>query len=256
MRRINGVVRHVLFGGRLRLIGVEVFGGVLFAFAFRAGLPLIPGALVLILVVVRLGDAFVAEIERGQHILHRLAEPGLVFRQTGQLIETIADFLFQNRAPQIDQLAGGSRWRLSGEPFTHHHGKRFRQRRVGTLGDLVVLAAMEIILEHCAKIFRNPRHPARADGFDPRLLDGVEHATRLLIAGHKLLVNFGIMTSEAQRHRVGVPAHDRRIFACQLARRLRQPRLSRRKAGDARPRMSPQARTAWRSLSCTRSPHA
>ena len=104
-------------------------------------------------------------------------------------------------------------------------------RRVGAVGDLVELAAMEAVVEHGGQILGDAGHAARADRLDARLLDRVEHRARLLAAGHELAVHVGIVTGELERDRVGMAAHDRGFLARELARRLRQPRLAADHAG-------------------------
>ena len=109
---------------------------------------------------------------------------------------------------------------------------RVLDRRVGAVGDLVELAAMEAVVEHGGEIVRDAGHAARADRLDARLLDRIEHRARLLAAGHELAMHRRIVAGEPQRDRIGVAAHDRGFALGELARRLRQPRLA---AGKARP---------------------
>ena len=80
------------------------------------------------------------------------------------------------------------------------------------------------------RFFGNARHPPRPERLDAGLFDGFEYAARLRISRHQLAVNFRIVAGELQRDRIGVAAHDRGIAPGHLARRLRQPRLARRKA--------------------------
>ncbi len=127
-------------------------------------------------------------------------------------------------------MRAAARRREAGQALAHQHRQRVGQRRIGAVGDLVELAAMEMIVEHRGEIFGNARHPPRAERLDPRLLDGFEHAARLRISRHQLAVHFRIVAGEFQRDRIGVAAHDRGIAPGHLARRLRQPRLARRQA--------------------------
>lgn len=114
----------------------------------------------------------------------------------------------------------------AGQPLAHQHRQRIGERRVGAVGDLVELAAMEMVIEHRGEVFRNARHAARADRLDPRLLHRLEHAARLRIARHQLAMQFGVVTGDLQRDGVGMAAHHRRIPLGHLARRLGQPRLA------------------------------
>lgn len=160
--------------------------------------------------------------------MHEVTEPGLIFGDAAQLVEARADLVFQYRAPEIDHFFRSCRRRQASQAFAHQHRQGIRQRRIGAIGDLVELAAMEMIVEHRGEVFRHAGHPARADRFDAGLLDRLEHAARLRISRHQLAVNLGIVAGEFQRDRIGVAAHDRRIPPGHLARRLRQPRLARR----------------------------
>ena len=163
--------------------------------------------------------------------MHGVAEFRLILGEAIEPVEPRADLVFQHRTPQVDHLARGRGRREAGQALAHQHRQRVRQRRVGAVGDLVELAAMEMIVEHRGEIFRNPRHPPRAERLDPRLLDRFEHAARLRISRHQLAVHFRIVAGELQRDRIGVAAHDGGIAPGHLARRLRQPRLARRQAG-------------------------
>ena len=98
------------------------------------------------------------------------------------------------------------------------------ERGVGAVGDLGVVAAMKPVVEHGRQIARDTFHAARADRFDPRLLDRVEHGARRLVLRHEAAMDADVVTGEAQRHRVAVAAYDRGFARCQLARRLRQTR--------------------------------
>ena len=66
---------------------------------------------------------------------------------------------------------------------------RLLERRIGAVGDLVELAAMEAVVEHRGEILGDAVHAARADRLDARLLDRLEHRARLLAARHQLPVH-------------------------------------------------------------------
>jgi hypothetical protein len=230
LRAFHRAFRH-LVGGGLGLIGAHLLRGIRVGRAFRAGLVVLAvAAFVLVLVLVGLGIAVVAEFECGQQIMHRITEFRLILGKAVQPVEPRTDLVFQHRPPEVDHLAGSRRRREAGQALTHQHRQRIGQWRIGAVGDLVELAAMEMIVEHRGEILRNARHPPRAERLDTGLLDGFEYATCLRISRHQLAVNFRIVTGKLQRDRIGVAAHDRGIAPGHLARRLRQPRLSRRKA--------------------------
>ena len=163
--------------------------------------------------------------------MHHVAEPALIREHALEPVEIAAGAFFDDRAPQIDELARGRRRRLAGKPLAHDHGDGVLDRRVGAVGHIVVLAAMEAVVEHGRQIGLHPAHAARTDRLDAGLLDRIEHCARLLTAGHELAMHRGIVTGEPQRDRIGVPAHDRGLALGEPARRLRQPRLVGGEAG-------------------------
>ena len=229
LRAFHRAFRHVV-GGRLGLVGAHLLGSVGIGRTFGAGLIALAVLVLVLIVVVAVHVAVVAEVERRQQIMHHVAEPGLILGETRQLVEPRADLVFQRRPPEIDHLARRLRRRHPGQALAHQHGQRIRQRRIGPVGDLVELAAMEMIVEHRVQVFRNARHATRADRLDPGLLDRLEHAARLRIARHQFAMHLWIVTGKFQRDRIGVAAHDRGVTLRHFARRLRQPRLARRKA--------------------------
>jgi hypothetical protein len=89
---------------------------------------------------------------------------------------------------------------------------------------------VEPVVEHSGKVLGHSRHPASPDGFDARLLHGVENRARLLPSRDQLAMNEGIMTGKLQRDRVGMTAYYGSIGSGQLARGLRQARLARNHA--------------------------
>ena len=231
LRAFHRAFRHFV-GGGLGLVGAHFLRGVAVGRALGAGLVVLAVAIfVLVLVVVGIGIAVVAEFERGQQVMHRVAEFRLVLGEAIEPVEPRADLVFQHRPPQVDHLARGRGRREAGQAFAHQHRQRIGQRRVGAVGDLVELAAMKMIVEHRGEVLGDAGHPARAERLDPRLFDRLEHAARLRIARHQLAMHFRIVAGEFQRDGIGVAAHDGGIAPRHLARRLRQPRLAGRKAG-------------------------
>ena len=162
--------------------------------------------------------------------MHDVAEAALLLDQLLQPVEFAPGAVLDERAPQVDQLARGRRRREPGEALAHHHGDGLLDRRIGAIGDVVELAAVELVVEHRGEILRHAVHAPRADRFDARLLDRFEHRARLLTARHLAAVHRRVMAGELQRNRVRMPAHDRGVLRVELARRLGQPRLA---AGDA-----------------------
>ena len=176
--------------------------------------------------------AILAHVEAVEQVVHDVAEAALIVEHALEPVEILAGALLDQRAPQIDELLRRGRRHFAGQPLAHHHGQRILDRRIGAVGDLVELAAVEAVVEHGGEISCDAAHAARADRLDAGLLDRLEHGARLLAAGRELAMHGRIVTGEPQRHRIGVAAHDRGLALGEPARRLRQPRLA---AGQARP---------------------
>src|SRR5206468_7373790 len=181
--------------------------------------------------LVGLRRAILAHVKIIEQIVHDVAEARLVVDQPLEPVEVLARAVLEQRAPELDQAARRRRRRHAGQPLAHQHGKRLLDRRVGAVGDLVELAAMEAVVDHGGEIFGNARHAPRPDRLDAGLLDRLEHRARGLPAGHELPVHVRIVTGELERDRVGMPAHDRSLGGIELARGLRQPRLAADDAG-------------------------
>ena len=222
---------EVSASSRLHALAVGGFGGLAVAAGLVAATLLV--ALVALLLV-GIAGAILAHIEAIEQVMHDVAEPALIGQHALEPVEIAAGALLDEWAPQVDELARGRRRRLAGEPFAHDHGDGLLDRRIGAVGDLVVFAAMETVIEHGGQILLNPAHAAGSDRFDPRLLDGFEHRARLLTAGCEFSMHRRIMAGEAQGNRVGVAAHDGRLPIIEPARRFRQPHLVGGQAGTLR----------------------
>ena len=160
-----------------------------------------------------------------------IAELLLVKNQPIEAIKIAAGTLLDERAPQVDELLGCRRRREPGQALAHHQRHRLLDRRVGSVGDVVELAAMKLVLEHGGEIAGDAMHAPGADCLDTRLLDRIEDGAGLLAAGNEPAVHGGVMTGYFERDRVGMPAHDCRLFRAQPARRLRQARLGAHETG-------------------------
>ncbi len=166
--------------------------------------------------------------------MNDVAEAALLLHQLFQPVEFAPGAVLDMRAPQVDQLARRRRRRLPGEALAHHHGDRILDRRVGAVGDVVELAAMELVVEHRGEVLRHALHAPRTDRLDARLLDRLEHRAALLACRHLAPVHRRIVAGELERDRVRMPAHDRGVLRGKLARRLGQPRLAAGHAGALR----------------------
>jgi hypothetical protein len=128
-------------------------------------------------------------------------------------------------------LAACGRRRLSGELLAHHQGEGILQRRVGLVGDLLVLAhAVVMVFQPRREVLRDARHAVGADRLDAGVLHRLEDGAGLLALGDHRAVDLGIVHGELQRHGVAVAAHDRGVLRRELARRLGQARLVTREA--------------------------
>ncbi len=164
--------------------------------------------------------------------MNRVAELALVLDQVFQPVEIAAGAVLDQRPPQIDKLFRRRRRRQAGELFAHQHRQRILDRRIGACADLIEFAAVIAVVEHGRDVAGDALHAARADRFDARLLDRLEHGASLLAARLLAAMDRRIVAGEPQRDRIRVAAHDRGFRFGQLARRLRQPRLA---AGEAGP---------------------
>ncbi len=160
-----------------------------------------------------------------------VAELALIVEQALQAVETLAGAVLDERPPQVDELLRRRRRRLPGKPLAHHHGDGLLDRRVGAVGDLVELAAVEAVVDHRGEIVLHAEHAARADRLDASLLDGVEHRAGLLAAGHQAPMHRRIVAGELERDGIGMAAHDRGLATRELSRRLGQPHLAADQAG-------------------------
>ena len=116
-----------LVGGRLCLIGTHFLRGIGVGRAFSTGLVIL-AVLIIVVVVVLIGFrvALIAKLKRGQQVMHRVAEFGLIFRDPIEPIEPCADLVFQDRTPQVDHFPCGLGRREPGEALPHQHRQRIR----------------------------------------------------------------------------------------------------------------------------------
>src|SRR6266849_9430307 len=140
-----GVVRHLggeCVGGLGRGVGHVLAGGIGFvdprlrilrigALAVLARLFLAAILLALLaFLLVGLGAAVLAHIERIEEIMDGVAEACLVLDQPFEPIEIAPGAVLDQRAPQIDDLLSRRRRGLAGQPLPHHHRDRFLDGRI------------------------------------------------------------------------------------------------------------------------------
>ena len=160
------------------------------------------------LLIVGVGAAVLAHVERVEQVVHDIAEAGLLLDQLFEPVEVAAAAVLDQRTPEIDQPLRRRRRRQAGKPLAHHQRHGFLDRRIGAVGHLVELAAMEAVVEHGGQVLGHARHAPRADRLDARLLDRIEQRARGLAAGSELAMDRCIVAGELERDRVGMPAHD------------------------------------------------
>ena len=131
----------------------------------------------------RLG-ALARQLERGQQMMHELGEAALTLDRAGELVEIGAGPLLDPGAPEIDDVLrraaaarGRSAARRAISASASSSGASSRLVDVGKARALVA------VVEHGADIGGDARHAPRADQFDPRLLERVEHGARLEAGG-------------------------------------------------------------------------
>ena len=197
---------------RLHVLGV---GGL----ALLAGLVLAAVLIALLALVLLVGGrAVVAHVERVEQIVDGVAERALVLDHAARAgRDSRPARSSMNGRHRSTSFLRGRRRRLAGQPLAHHHGDRILDRRIGAVGDLVELAAMEAVVEHGGEILGDAVHAARADRLDARLLDRLEHRARLLAARHQPAVHRRVVAGElaARSNRRG-RARSRRPARCSL----------------------------------------
>ncbi len=143
----------------------------------------------LVFLLVGIAAALVAHVERVEQVVHGIAEARLVVDSRSSRSRSLpARSSISGRQSSTSLLAaGGGAWPVSRSRTSMR--ERVLDRRIGAVGDLVELAAVEAVVEHGGEVLRHAVHAARADRLDPRLLDRVEHRARLLAARHQAAVH-------------------------------------------------------------------
>ena len=221
-------------GGRLgvlhaHLLHVLGVGGL----ALLAGLVL-AAVLIALLAVLLLfgGGAVLAHVERFQEIVDGVAELALVLEHALEPVEAAAGAILDERPPQVDELLGRRRRRLAGQPLAHHHGDGLLDRRVGAVGDLVELAAMEAVVEHGGEIALRRR--ACGASRSPRRGPARPRRTPRAPAGRRAPAGDAPRDRGRRACSATASALPRTIAASargELARRLGQPHLAADQAG-------------------------
>ena len=263
-RRLGGIHRGFvhLLGGRLRLLALlAVVGALGVALALLVLLVLAVAIVVARLVVVLLvGARLLPHVERREQLVDGLREGFLVLDGRAELVEVAADALLNPGPPEIDDALAALRRPHPCETLAHHHRQRLLERRVLAARHLRHARAHETVVEHRSQIAGDAFHAARPDRLDAGLLDGIEAGAAADRLRQQAAVDVAVVAGQAQRHRVGVTAHDRRVLRIELARRLRQARLDPLGGGDeARPapaRRSPRGRGPAPARACSPPPPA
>ena len=154
-----------------------------------------------------------------------LGEGALVEDRVAEPVEIGAGLILDEGAPQIDQARARRAAVQAGQPLAHQHRDRLLERRLVAVARLGEGAAVKAVVEHGGEVGRDALHAARADRFDPRLLDRVEQRARRRVLRREPAMDRVVVAGEPQRERIGEAAHDRRLARVRLARRLGQARL-------------------------------
>src|SRR5207245_9015716 len=113
------------------------------ALAVLAGFVLTAILLALLaFLLVGLGAAVFAHVERVEEIMDGVAEACLVLDQPLETVEIAPGAILDQRAPQIDDLLGRRRRGSAGQPLPHHQRDRFLDGCVRSTGALIALAAV------------------------------------------------------------------------------------------------------------------
>jgi hypothetical protein len=207
-------------------------GAVALRFLFALALALLGLLLglvfVLALLVLGIEGGVVRHVEGGEELAYRAGEIALVLDVLRQAVEIAPRLGLDMLAPQLHDLGCGCRRLEAREALAHHERDGVLERRVGAIGDLLVLAAAVVaVLEHGADVRGHAGHAAGADGFDPRLLDRIVDRPRSLALGREAAMDGSVMAGEPQRHGIGMPAQHGDVLAV------------RRRGGSGRRALSP-----------------
>ena len=156
---------------------------------------------------------------------HQPRVGALIEESLAQPIEIGAGLLLDEGAPELDETRGAARRLEPRHALAREHRHRVLQRRLLARARLGERTAVVAIVEHGGDVRRHALHAARANGFDPRLLDRVEQGARRRALGREAPVERIVMAGEAQGEQIGEAADDRRLPRIGLARRLGEPRL-------------------------------
>jgi len=125
-------------------------------------------------------------------------------------------------APQLDQLLAAPGRRAAGQLLAHHQRQGVFQRGVLPVANLGQVGAGIFVLQHRADIVGDAGHGARADRLDARLLQGVEHGTRLLALRRQPGMDAHVVAGAPERQGIADAAGDRHVVLRGLLRQFGQ----------------------------------
>ena len=207
---------HLVLGGRIDTLGLV---------GAAVGVVLIAGLVAVVVLVAGLAGKLVGHVERRQDIAHFQSEARLVLDGADQARQVAAGALLDPVAPQLDDLAARLGRGLAGQALAHHQGDGVLQRRVGALGDLLIIGAVIALLEHGGEVVGDACHAVGAERLDARLFDRIEDGAGIAAAGRVGAMDRGVVAGQAQRQRIADAAGDGDVVGGHLARRLGQARL-------------------------------
>ncbi len=175
----------------------------------------------------------------GEHLVQHLGIGRLVLDRAIERRHVGTDAAFQPGAPVLDGAARGLGRRLAGQPLAREVAHRLGERHVILRFCAAQAGGAATLLRGGGEIGGDPLHPARAERFDPHLLERVEHGGCGLAMRREPSVHRRIVVAERQGHGIRLaaqPPHlDRREFARrhrQARLRFHQPRLGAERHGD------------------------
>jgi hypothetical protein len=178
-----------------------------------------------------LGEVEILEQTSGQR-----REGGLVVDRQSQRVELGRSLVLDPRRNELEPCPRRLGGQCAGQALAGEEADRSGERDFlggSCAGNRI---APHPRLGEVGEIAAYPRHGARAERFDPRALECIEHRARFVLVGRASEMKRGIGMSQPKRHRIGRPARlrdqawfkrwPRRLHPRHLADRARRTVLS------------------------------
>ena len=145
-------------GGGLDLLGAGGIGALAGRRRRPRPRPALAGLVAFVLVLAALAAELVAHFEGDEQVADGAGEaapgPRSVSVRRG---EVVAGALLDPVAPELDDLAARGRRGVAGQALAHHQRDGVLERRVGAVGDLLIVAAVIAVLEHGGEVVARRR---------------------------------------------------------------------------------------------------